>query len=212
MPVLTERRTPNVPPPRPACASTRCRNTHRFLLVDCPAARALALPRPPPLPRRPPPCHAGLRPHVFKVILCPSPKGGGRRPPPPLIRHREASTTSINDAPQQSSVGKFIAKTKPRTGQPTTRRESEFDVWVLPRFVEHVSGAPRLGSASTLQTSVPYSTPGGVSTRPSRLVGGACSFVRGRSAGSASAGSQPSGLPGVRARVCTHALIARRFA
>ncbi len=60
-------------------------------------------------------------------------KGGGARrgsggPPPP---HREASTTSINDAPQQS----LLQRPKPRTGQPTTRREAGFDVWVLARFL-----------------------------------------------------------------------------
>ena len=134
-----------------------------------------------------------------KLSSVPLPKGGGGGPPPPQ------ATTSINDAPQQSSVGKFIAKTKPRTGQPTTRRESEFDVWVLARFVEHVSGAPRLGSASTLQTSVPYSTPGGVSTRPSRLVGGACSFVRGRSAVCLSGVPAERSAWGACARVHPHA-------
>ena len=91
MPVLTERRTPTYLRRDPLF------NTHRILLVDCPAARALALPRPPPLPRRPPPCHAGLRPHVFKVILCPSPKGGGRRPPPP----------SGHDVDQRRPTAKF---------------------------------------------------------------------------------------------------------
>jgi hypothetical protein len=77
-----------------------------------------------------------LRPHVFKVTLCPSPKGErgggaeGEWGTPPLIV-REASTTSINDAPQQS----LLQRPKPRTGQPTTRREAGFDVWVLARFL-----------------------------------------------------------------------------
>jgi hypothetical protein len=123
--------------------------------------------------------------------------GGGGGPPPP---HREASTTSINDAPLQS----LLQRRNIALANPQPVGKAGFDgVGSRTRpFVRGPRLPSRVGSGQRQLCRPPYHIQHPVSTRPSRLVGGVCSFERGLPLSGVPARG-PSGLgpaSGMRAR------------
>ena len=165
--------------------STRCEELISPAACSCVAMPPAAAATPPAVPRR----AAAAR---FQSNPCrPLPKGGAEGDRPPLIGRRPRRRSTTPHALQsllQNETSHWP------THNPSGKRGSM--VWVLATrpFVSGKGAASAVSGGRSGQRQLcrpPYHIQHPVSTRPSRLVGGVCSFER---------GLPLSGVPAVSAR------------